>query len=231
MALRIHLSIAGAVLAILNNTVRKSRLLTRLLFDVSVLGSERIHWDFTTLSLRGCLQRYAHPGHRVLEVGTGPYALLSLFLAKRRGCETAACDINTAYVRSARSSAIRNNVHSLNVFESDLLESVSGRFDLIYFNAVYIPRPVGISLGINHLHSYETDWCGGETGGEVIERFLRQAPACLRPGGIVLLGYNPRYLGTKQVMSLAGESGLRPLDVWKSRIIPSKVLVLTTEQS
>ena len=212
-----------SLLHILNRHIRRSALLTRVLFGVKTRGGRRIHWDFTTLVLKRSL-RTARPGMRVLEVGTGPYGLLAVHLA-RRGCHVTACDINSAYVAGARRTANRNRARA-EFLRSDLFDRVTGAYDLILFNAVYIPRQTGRALGIAALHDFETDWCGGRDGAETIERFLREAPGHLRDGGCVLLGYNPHYLPTGRLVALCRALGL----AWRLcppvLLNPSRVLLI-----
>ena len=190
---------------LLNVYLRQWRFLSRLLFGVTIPWNlrghgdnpsrvvPRIHWDFTTIMLKRCLVELVKPWHEVLEIGTGPYAILSISLAKRVRCRITACDVNEQHLRDARRVVVANNV-MVKLLQSDLFHAVEGQFDFIFFNAVYIPRDVGRKLGIDGFHERETDWCGGEAGTEVIERFLRDAPAHLKDGGRVLLGFNPRYL-------------------------------------
>lgn len=217
------------MLRMLNERVRRNPLITRLLFGVEVHGNQRIHWDFTTLALKGCLARRVRSGHRVLEVGTGPHAILSIFLVKHQMCEVVACDIRQAYVREAKRTARANSV-SLDVVCSDLFSSIRGKFDVIFFNSVYIPWQVGKRLGIDRLHDSKTDWCGGEDGVETIERFLSDARTSLNKGGELLLGFSARYLRQDTVVGLCDRYGYTVRVVFTKFPNPSRVLVIGQEE-
>ena len=63
-------------------------------------------------------------------------------------------------------------------FESDLFSNVKGKFDLITFNAPYLPQDEGIE---------DVALYGGEKGYETIEAFLKNAKKHLNKGGKILL--------------------------------------------
>jgi methylase of polypeptide subunit release factors len=219
-------AIRAASLAFLNRVVRRNALLTRALFGVRIEGGPRIHWDWTTLMLRRPLLRHVRPDMRVLEVGTGPYAILPIFLVRRIHARITASDIDTDYVAHARRICARNGA-AIDLVAGDLFANCPGPYDLIFFNAVYIPRAVGVGLGIDALHDRETDWCGGEAGTETIERFLRDAADRLAPGGIVLLGTNAAYLPDDRVDAVARAQGYAVRDRYASLLNPSHILILT----
>lgn len=225
---RLKTALTAVPFTLLNNHIRKNIPLTKILFGVTVAGSKRIHWDFTTIALRNVLTRYIHEGDNVLEMGTGPYALLSIYLRKRINCRVTACDINQEYIQNACDTAQQNAV-TVEVFQSDLFDHVDRRYKCIFFNAVYIPRSDGIRYGIDRLHDTETDWCGGKEGSEVIRHFLEQAPNHLETEGTVLLGYNPIYLKTGLLRRIIENCQLGIEKNCSSRINPSNVVVLRKE--
>ncbi len=84
----------------MNNCIRRNKLLTRLLFNVKVPNSDDIHWDFTTLVLKKALDEILKPDLKILEIGTGPYAILALHLYKKGYTNLIATDINPDYIMS-----------------------------------------------------------------------------------------------------------------------------------
>jgi len=213
------------ILKTLNNCIRRNSLITRFLFGIRIQDDRRIHWDFTTLLLKDCLLQRTRPWHKVLEVGTGPYAILSLFLAKRVRCDIIACDINEAYVISARRTA-KLNAMSVKVVHSDLFDNINNKFDIIFFNSIYIPRQVGKKLRIDRLHDRETDWCGGEAGIETIDGYLRDASPHLKENGEILLGFNTIYLREDLVVKLCEDYGYNVKTKSSTFLNPSRVLVI-----
>ena len=93
-------SIKTICIQLLNNYIRRNKALTRLLFDIKVPNSNDIHWDFTTLVLKKALSKILNPDFKILEIGTGPYAILALHLRKEGYTNITATEIkNTkAYI-------------------------------------------------------------------------------------------------------------------------------------
>lgn len=114
----------------------------------------------------------------VLDVGTGCGFLA--IIAASRGAEVEAVDVNPEAVKSAVKNADRNDL-DLKIYRSDLFSEVDSSFDLITFNAPYIP---GEREGRD---SEQLAWYGGEGGRAVIDRFIEKVYDFLNGGGRVLL--------------------------------------------
>ena len=122
-------------------------------------------------------------GERVLDMGTGS-GLLGV-LAASKGGRVVAVDVNPYAVRCARDNAALNNVRSnITFLRSDLFTAFSeaAKFDLILFNAPYLPTEQG--EGASWL---ECAWAGGVSGRQVIDRFLDEFTTYMSKGGRVLL--------------------------------------------
>jgi release factor glutamine methyltransferase len=122
-------------------------------------------------------------GARVLDMGTGS-GILGI-IAARQASEVLSVDVNPHAVRCAKQNAALNKVAGNMAFmQSDLFAAISetAKFDLILFNAPYLPSEAGEEeswLG--------RAWAGGTTGREFIDRFIAQAPEHLECGGEILL--------------------------------------------
>lgn len=108
----------------------------------------------------------------VLEIGTGT-GVLSIACALN-GSNVTAVDISQKAVACAESNADMNAV-KLNVFQSDLFEHVTGRFDEIIFNPPYLPTADSIEGS--------EQWDGGPDGFSVTVPFLSAAPEFLKEEG------------------------------------------------
>jgi len=147
--------------------------------------------------IRGLLKE--NPNLIFLEVGSGGGIILETILncgVKRKNIFS--CDINKNAVEHCRTLGF-------NCINSDLFSNIKEKFDLIIFNPPYLPEdlnePKNSSLSIT----------GGKFGGEIINRFLRQAKFHLKKGGKIILllssltknlrdaGYNKTLLGTKKL--------------------------------
>ncbi|MEU7469042.1 HemK2/MTQ2 family protein methyltransferase [Streptomyces sp. NPDC044984] len=121
------------------------------------------------------------PGADVLDVGTGSGALA--VGAARRGCRVTAVDVSWRAVCAARLNALRAGV-PVRVRRGNLFAPVRGEsFDLILANPPYVPAPGGASLPRGAARA----WDAGGDGRLVLDRICREAPALLRPGGVLLL--------------------------------------------
>ncbi len=114
-------------------------------------------------------------GEVALDVGTGT-GLIALLMA-RKARFVLGVDINPLAVELARENARLNGIKNVEFRLSDLFENVSGKFDAITFNAPYLPgepeEPIDLAL------------VGGKTGREVLDRFIKEVPEYLNPGGVV----------------------------------------------
>lgn len=120
----------------------------------------------------------------VLDMGTGS-GIQALGAASRVEVErVVAVDIDPKAVRDAdrnlREAGLR---HRVELLIADLFSALRplGLFNWIVFNPPYLPSEGAVD---------EPSWAGGPRGGEVIERFLREASSYLRDEGGILLVYS-----------------------------------------
>jgi len=119
-------------------------------------------------------------GDRVLEIGTGTG--LVAIRASEKG-DVTATDVNPAAVKCTQENAIINGVE-LRVLQGDLFDPVEGeKFDVILFNTPYLPATGDDATG----DVLDLAWNGGPDGRMVIDRFLDEVQAHLKPGGRIQL--------------------------------------------
>jgi release factor glutamine methyltransferase len=147
---------------------------------------------------------------RVLELGTGSGAPILAVAAERPGHRFFAMDRSRDALRTARTNAARNGLDGqIRFFQGDWLDpvrSVPASLDLVLSNPPYIRTGDLPGLQVE-VARYEPRAAldGGPDGLAVIRRLLRDCPARLRPGGVLLL-----EIGADQrtdVERLAEESG------------------------
>jgi len=122
-------------------------------------------------------------GEQVLDMGTG-CGILGI-IAAQEAVSVLALDVSPYAVRCARKNAVLNNARSKMEFvQGDLFTSLRGtsKFDVILFNSPYLPTEN--TEGKSWL---ERAWTGGETGRNLIDRFISEAPQHLKPTGYILL--------------------------------------------
>ncbi len=114
------------------------------------------------------------PTDRVLEIGTGSGAVAKS--VSEVTPSVLAVEINPHAAQYA------HEVNSIEVIRGDLFDPVCGEFDLILFNAPYLPTDPAERF--DDWLEYALD--GGPSGREVVERFLREAPSRLATFGRIL---------------------------------------------
>lgn len=131
---------------------------------------------------------HRHPGQRRLaDVGTGSGCIAVTLAAEVPDAHVVAVDPDPAALAVARANAWRHAVaQRITWVQGDLLSALIGPFDLICANLPYIPTDQLAGLRVAR---YEPRRAldGGPDGLALIRRLLEQAPACLAPGGRLVL--------------------------------------------
>jgi release factor glutamine methyltransferase len=129
----------------------------------------------------------ARASRRLLDVGTGSGAL-AITLRQETGAEAWATDISPAALAVAAANAARLGVPATFV-ACDLMAAIAGgTMDLVVSNPPYVP-----SAQRDGLQREVRDWephvalFAGETGFEIYDRIVEEAPRVLRPGGWLIL--------------------------------------------
>jgi len=130
----------------------------------------------------------------VLEIaGASGFVSQELALRAKRLLAT---DINPHAVRAARARGIE-------VIRADLFRGIKGKFDLILFNAPYLPTRPAERTG--QWIDYALD--GGVNGRQTVDRFIEDLAEHLRPGGRALLLISS-LTGLAEVRRTAEAAGL-----------------------
>jgi len=122
-------------------------------------------------------------GEAVLDLGTGSGILAGL--AAQMVSRVVAVDLNPFAVRCAKENAKLNGVvERISFIQGDLFSAllVGVRFDLILFNAPYLPSEADEAISW-----IGRSWVGGVDGRVVVDRFIAQVPTYLAAMGRVLL--------------------------------------------
>ncbi|MDF2686532.1 MAG: putative methylase [Clostridia bacterium] len=117
----------------------------------------------------------------VIDIGTGT-GIIPIIAAQMGAKCVAASDINTNAVECTYKNVVNAGFEKIvtKVFYSDLFDNVSGKFDVIIFNAPWIK---GNPKNIYEIAIYDPQFA-------VVNRFFRQVQSYLTDNGIILLQYS-----------------------------------------
>ena len=132
--------------------------------------------------------RSQRPEVSIIDVGTGS-GVIALSLAKKfPEAEIYAVDVSEDALALARENAERLGLTKrVQLSKGDLLKNISERFDLIVANLPYISMQDRHLLSREVLHDPEVALFAGARGDELVRELIEQAPAHLKPGGLLAL--------------------------------------------
>jgi release factor glutamine methyltransferase len=125
---------------------------------------------------------------RILDVGTGSGVIALSLAVKFPEAEVHATDVSDEALALARENAARFGLSErVHFAKGDLFAEIEGGFDLIVANLPYVSTQDRQSLAREVLRDPEIALFSGERGDELIRRLIEQAPARLRPAGLLAL--------------------------------------------
>jgi release factor glutamine methyltransferase len=138
------------------------------------------------LLIADCGLRIADP--KIVDVGTGSGVIALSLAATFPEAELLGVDVSDDALALARENATRLNLgERVQFLKSNLLENVDGTFDLIVANLPYIAAQDRHTLSREVLRDPEVALFAEAQGVELVRELIEQAPARLRPGGMLAL--------------------------------------------
>jgi release factor glutamine methyltransferase len=157
------------------------------------------------------LDRFAGPGGRIADVGTGSGALALALAKERPEAQVFATDISPEALAVARTNAERLGL-AVTFWQGDLDQALvpAGRFELIVANLPYIPSAEidGLSADVRSEPRLALD--GGADGSALLRRLIEAAPGLLHPEGCLALEVGAGQAGVvEELLRGAGFGGIR----------------------
>ena len=138
------------------------------------------------------VMRYLRDGMEILDVCTGSGCILLSLLRYSNGCRGVGCDISEKALAVAAQNAKELGI-SAQFIQSDLFESIEGRFEYIVSNPPYIRKDVIPTL-MEEVRDHEPLIAldGGEDGLDFYRKITREATEHLYSGGMLFfeIGYD-----------------------------------------
>ncbi|MCX6631068.1 MAG: peptide chain release factor N(5)-glutamine methyltransferase [Candidatus Solibacter sp.] len=156
----------------------------------------------------GVALELARGARRVLDVGTGSGAL-AVTLQLEMGVDTWATEISPVAAAVAADNAARLGA-PVHIVVCDLMAAVgAGTLDLIVSNPPYVPltQREGLQREVRDFEPHVALFAG-QTGFELYDRIVEDAPRVLRPGGWLIMELGFTSLGHVQAL-LAGWDSVR----------------------
>jgi release factor glutamine methyltransferase len=126
---------------------------------------------------------------RIIDVGTGSGSIALALAKELPQAEIHATDISPAALEIARVNAARHQLESrLHFHQTDLLEGLAPRFDVIVSNPPYVGESESdqVQLAVRKFEPRLAVFAGA-TGLEVISRLIPQAHTALQPAGWLVM--------------------------------------------
>lgn len=155
-------------------------------------------------------------GDVALDIGTGT-GIIALLMA-RKAKFVLGVDVNPKAVELARENARINGIKNVAFSVSDLFENVEGKFNIITFNAPYLPgepeKPIDLAL------------VGGKKGREVLDRFIAGVDKHLEPEGIIQI-VQSSITGVEETIEKLRNKGFNVEITARERYFFEEILVIS----
>ena len=157
---------------------------------------------FSTVLMKKALKKFVKKQDKVLDIGTGAFAIHSIWIKKSIGADVIATEINDKYIESAKIVSKDNNV-DIKILKSDLFRSIKGKFDWTIFNPPFKNRE-------------------DSNGYKLVERLLKEAPKNTR----LMIVVNAFYANQKRIEEIIKKNDYAVIDITSKFLNPSKVYVV-----
>jgi ribosomal protein L3 glutamine methyltransferase len=126
--------------------------------------------------------------HRVLDLCTGNGSLAVIAALAYPDVVVDAADISEDALAVARINVDKHQLgQRIRIIRSDLLDSVSGPYDLIVCNPPYVNAQSMGALPDEYRHEPALALAGGDDGMDLVRRILRDAPSKMSPEAVLVL--------------------------------------------
>jgi methylase of polypeptide subunit release factors len=177
------------------------------------------------LEIKKYLQEYFDPGMKFLDMGTGPYGVLSYYVKnKLKGNIICGADHLEELIINAGK---QNPANDIMFITSNLFENINSEYDCIAFNAPYIDKTFGKNIGVLKDNLSINRFSGGEGGLKTIVKFIESLTSYLTNRGTCILGVNHYYVKHDKISDIINTNkSLELVKYHKNNFTKSAVYIL-----
>lgn len=151
--------------------------------------------------------KYAPPGSRLIDIGTGSGAIAVAIAHHRPDLAVTATDLSSRELSVARRNAKTHHA-DITFVESDLWSNVTGTFGTVVTNLPYLRNDADLMPEVKREPAVAL--FGGEDGLDLYRRFLQGLPRHLEPGGYLFTECDPWQ--HEDLIREAKAAGLAPVE-------------------
>lgn len=150
---------------------------------------------------------------QILDVGCGSGVIGLSLAAEKPSSHVTLVDVSEDALGLTRENAKKLGVSNVDILCSDLLNQVTGSFDLIVANLPYVPESEAATMARELAHDPALALFSGAEGMDLLRRFIPVAVSFLKPGGWVALEIG--YDQASQVRLCLEKSGFTEIEIRK----------------
>lgn len=175
----------------------------KIIFDVDCSKAKLDYQiGFSTLLLKKALKKYIKDKDRILDIGTGAFAIHSIWLKKNFDVDVTSTEIEDSFLDSAR-KVIMNNKVKVELIKSDLFNNIKRKFDWALFNPPFGNRE-------------------DKNGFKIVERLLIEAPKKIK----LMIVVNAYYVNQRKIEKIIRNNKYKILEIVTKNFNPAKVFVI-----
>ena len=150
---------------------------------------------------------------QILDVGCGSGVIGLSLAAEKPSSYITLVDVSEDALSLTRENAEKLGVSNVEILRSDLLDRVTGSFDLIVANLPYVPEGEAKTMARELAHDPTLALFSGPEGMDLLRRFIPAAVDFLKPGGWLALEIG--YDQASQVRLCLEQSGFTEIEIKK----------------
>ncbi len=183
--------------------ITSNNFFAKLLFGVDCRkGSTRSQICFATILMKKALNKFVKDGDRILDIGTGSFAIHSIWLKKNKNVDVTATEIDDNIIKSAK-IAMKDNKVKFKIEKRDLFKGLKENFDWAIVNPPFANRQ-------------------DKSGYEFVERLLKETPKNLK----LMIAVNSLYVNLDRIEAIIKNSNYKMIDIVRTSLMPSRVYIV-----